>query len=69
MPRAIIAVLIASIMLAGVVRAQQTAPIDTGTYLVEVASGRMVRLGENALVAWSPDGKVAAVADLSLIHI
>lgn len=36
---------------------------EPGTYLVEVATGSYVRLGVSALVAWSPDSKVAAVAD------
>lgn len=47
---------------AGIVRAQG-GPSEPGTYLVEVSTGRLVRLGENALASWSPDGKYLAVAD------
>jgi hypothetical protein len=36
---------------------------EPGTYLIKVGSGQAVRLGLSALVAWSPDSKVAAVAD------
>ncbi len=36
---------------------------EPGTYLVEVASGRALRVGSGALVAWSPDSQVVAVAD------
>lgn len=39
--------------------------LDTpGTYLVEVGSGRTMSVGRSALVAWSPDSKTAAVAEL-----
>jgi dipeptidyl aminopeptidase/acylaminoacyl peptidase len=38
-------------------------PSDLGTYLVELASGRLIYLSEHALVAWAPDGNLLAVAD------
>ena len=38
---------------------------DPGTYLIEVTTGRVLRLGAGALVAWSPDSTSVAVADLS----
>src|SRR5262245_47146545 len=36
---------------------------DPGTYLLEVSSGRSVRVGRNAMVAWSPDSKTVAVTE------
>jgi Tol biopolymer transport system component len=35
-----------------------------GTYVIEVESGRAILLGRGALVAWSPDGRTVAVAEI-----
>ncbi|MCC7367540.1 MAG: PD40 domain-containing protein [Chloroflexi bacterium] len=49
----------------GTARAADTASLDEpGTYLVEVGTGRTVLIGHSALVVWSPDSQVAAVADV-----
>lgn len=39
---------------------------EPGTYLIEVATGRTLRLGTGALVAWAPDGTSVAVADAAV---
>lgn len=65
--------LMATIMLAAVLagapapagRAQaQTSLSEPGTYVVELESGQTMRVGENALAAWSPDGTLLALAEL-----
>ena len=64
---ALLAVLVAACLFgAGVAQAADPPSLDDpGTYLLEVETGRTIRLGLSALVAWSPDSKVAAVADMS----
>jgi dipeptidyl aminopeptidase/acylaminoacyl peptidase len=45
------------------VRAAEPRLDDPGTYLVEVASGRSVKVGRNAMVAWSPDSTMVALTE------
>ncbi len=45
----------------------QTAELDEpGTYLIEVSGGRVFQLGMGTLVAWSPDGRTVAVAEMGV---
>lgn len=44
-------------------RAAEPTLDDPGTYLIEVSSGRSVRVGRNAMVAWSPDSKTIALTE------
>lgn len=39
---------------------------EPGTYIIEVATGRVYQLGSGALVAWSPDSRTVAVADIGV---
>lgn len=50
-------------LLADSVRAADPGPTEPGTYLIEVGTGRLLKLGTGSLVAWSPDSKLVAVAD------
>jgi hypothetical protein len=45
-------------------RADEPRLDEPGTYLIEVGSGRTVHLGHDALVAWAPDSKTVAVAEI-----
>jgi Tol biopolymer transport system component len=40
------------------------APREPGTYVVSVADGSVRRVGSEATVAWSPDGRLLAVAEI-----
>jgi len=44
-------------------RAADPAPTEPGTYLIEIGTGKTIRLGQNAFVAWAPGSKQVAVAD------
>lgn len=35
---------------------------EVGTYLIDLETGQRIRVGENALIAWSPDSALAAVS-------
>jgi Tol biopolymer transport system component len=48
----------------GSVMASELRLDEPGAYLVEVESGRQIYLGRGALVAWSPDSRTAAVAEM-----
>src|SRR5262245_7564443 len=61
-----IAIAIATLPAAGPLRAEDVSLDDPGTYLLEVSSGRTVKLGPRAQVAWSPDSKTVAVVDVGL---
>lgn len=56
------------VALAGPASARAEAPEldEPGTYLVEVATGRVFQLGAGALLAWSPDGRSVAVAEIGV---
>jgi hypothetical protein len=59
--------LVACLLGSSVVWADDPPSLDEpGTYLVDVATGRTIRLGVSALVAWSPDSTSAAVADADM---
>src|SRR3954447_4945388 len=45
------------------VRAADTRLDEPGTYLIEVSSGRAVRIGHDAVVAWAPDSKTVALTE------
>ena len=45
------------------VRAAEPSLDDPGTYLIEVSSGRTIRVGRNAMVAWSPDSQAIALTE------
>ena len=57
------AVLVLLLVTDGAARAAETKLDEPGTYLIEVSSGRPVRIGQNAVVAWSPDSQTVAVAE------
>jgi hypothetical protein len=48
----------------GAAMAAETQLTEPGTYLIEVESGRAVRLGQGAVVAWAPHSKLVAVAEM-----
>jgi hypothetical protein len=55
------------LLTAGVARADEPPRLDQpGTYLIEVGSGRTIRLGRGAMVAWAPDSKTVAVAEIGV---
>jgi Tol biopolymer transport system component len=62
--RLFLPVAIVALLTAGPVRAADVTLDDPGTYLIEVASARTVKLGPRAQVAWSPDSKTVAVVDV-----
>jgi len=59
----VVAMLMALALLTEPVWAADPGPTEPGTYLIDVATGRLLKLGTSALVAWSPDSKLVAVAD------
>jgi Tol biopolymer transport system component len=59
----VVAILMAFAVLAEPARAADPGPTEPGTYLIEVGTGRLLKLGTGALVSWSPDSKLVAVAD------
>src|SRR5688500_6310087 len=60
----ILPIAIVALVTSGPVRAEDVRLDEPGTYLVEVSSGRTVRLGRGAQAAWSPDSTTVAVAEI-----
>ena len=62
--RLILPVAIVALTLGGPARAADLVLNDPGTYLIEVSSGRTVKVGRRAQVAWSPDSTMVAVSEI-----
>src|SRR5688572_2385289 len=66
MPIAIaIAVAVVGLPSGGPAHAVEVTLDEPGTYLVEVSSGRTIKLGRRAQAAWSPDSKTVAIAEIA----
>ena len=61
--RLVLPIAIVALLAIGPVRAADVTLDDPGTYLVEVSSGRTIKLGPRTQAAWSPDSKSVAVAE------
>lgn len=61
--RLVLPIAIVALLAIGPVRAADVTLDDPGTYLVEVSSGRTIKLGPRTQAAWSPDSKTVAVAE------
>jgi hypothetical protein len=59
----LIVALVASLWFGGATATADDGPSEPGTYLIEIGTGRTLRVGQAAVVAWSPDSKLVAVAD------
>ncbi len=62
--RLILPIAIAALPASGPARAADVVLDDPGTYLVEVSSGRAVKVGRRSQVAWAPDSKTVAVSEI-----
>src|SRR5687768_9521916 len=62
--RFVLPVVIAALPIVGTAQAADVMLEDPGTYLIEVSSGRTIKVGRRAQVAWSPDSTVVAVAEI-----
>src|SRR5688500_8290610 len=61
--RLILPIAIAALPIGGPAGAAELTLDDPGTYLIEVSSGRTIKLGPRAQAAWAPDSKTVAVAE------
>lgn len=59
------AVVVVGLPSGGPARAAEVTLDEPGTYVIEVSSGRTIKLGRRAQAAWSPDSKTVAVAEIA----
>jgi Tol biopolymer transport system component len=61
--RVLLAYAVLLLTLEGRVSAEEAKLDEPGTYLIEVSSGRAIRVGRDAVVAWAPDSKTVALTE------
>jgi Tol biopolymer transport system component len=62
--RVIVPIAILALPIVGTARAADVMLDDPGTYVIEVSSGKAVKVGRRAQVAWSPDSATVAVSEI-----